>query len=211
MPATASSVKSIRTATMDDVPAIARVLGRAFYGDPLFRWFFPGNETRMARSIRMCALTAGFDLVPDGEAHVFETDEDGRRVVRGAGLWKPPGDDVKENATMLRSLPHLASMLGVRHLPRVMRYIADLKGSVPEEPHWHLRAMGTDPAARGTGVGSSLLRAGLAQADTDGVPVYLYTTNPANIGFYERFDFRVVRAVNDPDFPSTYCMLRPSV
>ncbi|HJE59897.1 MAG TPA: GNAT family N-acetyltransferase [Nocardiopsis listeri] len=211
MPATASSVKSIRTATMDDVPAIARVLGRAFYGDPLFRWFFPGNETRMARSIRMCALTAGFDLVPDGEAHVFETDEDGRRVVRGAGLWKPPGDDAKENATMLRSLPHLASMLGVRHLPRVMRYIADLKGSVPEEPHWHLRAMGTDPAARGTGVGSSLLRAGLAQADTDGVPVYLYTTNPANIGFYERFDFRVVRAVNDPDFPSTYCMLRPSV
>ncbi|MEU3310215.1 GNAT family N-acetyltransferase [Nocardiopsis sp. NPDC055551] len=211
MPATASSVKSIRTATMDDVPAIARVLGRAYHSDPLFRWFFPENETRMARSIRMCALTAGFDRVPGGDAHVFETDEDGRRVVRGAGLWKPPGDDAKEGATMLRSLPHLASMLGVRRLPRIMRYVAELKGSAPEEPHWYLRALGTDPAARGTGVGSSLVRAGLAQADSDGVPVYLDTTNPADIGFFERFEFRVVRAVNDPDFPSTYCMLRPAV
>ena len=153
MPATASSVKSIRTATMDDVPAIARVLGRAFYGDPLFRWFFPG--TRPAWRVPSgCApsprVSISFPTVRPTSSRPMRT---GAGWCAAPACGSLPATTPRRNATMLRSLPHLASMLGVRHLPRVMRYIADLKGSVPEEPHWHLRAMGTDPAARGTGVG----------------------------------------------------------
>ncbi|WP_316042335.1 hypothetical protein [Nocardiopsis sp. CNR-923] len=70
--------------------------------------------------------------------------------------------------------------------------------------------LGTDPVARGTGVGARLLCEGLARADADAVPVYLETTNPANIGYYEHHDFRVVRAVNQPSAPPAYCMLRPA-
>ncbi|GHC76850.1 N-acetyltransferase [Nocardiopsis terrae] len=209
--APATTVRSVRTATMDDVPEMARVLGRAFCEDPLFRWLFPDPHLRMARSVRLSALEAGFGYVPHGRADVFEADEEGRRIVRGAALWTPPGGNAESTATVLRSLPHLAALVGPGRLPEVMGYLAELKASAPEEPHWYLATLGTDPVARGAGVGSALLRAGLAQADSDGVAVYLETMNPSNIGYYERYDFRVVRSVNDPSFPSTYCMLRPAV
>lgn len=200
----------VRTATMDDVPGITRVLSRAFHNDPLFRWLFPEEERRLAQVARFSALFAGFDYVPGGHSHVVESHE-GRRVVRGAALWNPPAGKAEGTASLLRSLPHLVSLFGVRRMPEVARYFADLKASAPEEPHWYLAMLGTDPAARGRGVGTGLLQAGLAQADADGVPVFLETMNSANIGYYERYDFRVVRAVNDPNLPSTYCMMRPAV
>jgi hypothetical protein len=30
----------------------------------------------------------------------------------------------------------------------------------------------------------------------------------ANLAYFEKFGFRVVRVLNDPRFPSTYCLLR---
>lgn len=206
----ATTDKPIRTATMDDVPGVTRVLSRAFYNDPLLRWLFPDDNRRMGQTARLSALVTGFGYVPVGHTSVFEADED-RPVVRGAALWSSPEDGDGTPAFALRALPHLIPLVGLNRLPEILRYFAELKASAPEEPHWYLAMLATDPVARGTGVGSRLLRAGLAQADADGVPVYLETMNSANIGYYEKYDFRVVRAINDPDFPTTYCMLRPAV
>lgn len=211
MTPTATTVEPVRTAAMEDVPGVARVLGRALCEDPLLRWLFPEPDLRMARSVRMSALVAGFGYVPRGHTSVFEAEEAGRPVVRGAALWSPPAGDGEGLAFVLRALPHLAPLVGVNRLPEVLGYFAELRASAPQEPHWYLAVLGTDPVARGTGAGSRLLRAGLARADADGVPVYLETMNPADIGYYEKYDFRVMRAINDPDLPSTYCMLRPAV
>ncbi|MEU3016313.1 GNAT family N-acetyltransferase [Nocardiopsis sp. NPDC007018] len=209
----AATVESVRTATMNDVSGVARVLGRAFYHDPFFRWVFPDDNRRMAQTTRAFALIAGFGGVPEGRATVCEARErpGDAPVVCGAALWTPPGEPGERPSVMLRSLPHWITLVGLARLPEMLRYMMELRASSPEEAHWYLSSLGTAPAARGTGVGSRLLRAGLAQADADGVPVYLETMNSANIGYYERYDFRVVRAINDPAFPSTYCMLRPAV
>ena len=213
MTPTATTVKPVRTATMNDVPGVARVLSRAFCHDPFFRWVFPDDERRMAQTARAYALLAGFGSVPSGHTSVYESrGEEGRGpVVRGAALWTPPDVSGDSLPVMLRSLPHWLQLVGLARLPEIVRYLSELRASAPEEPHWYLGVLGTDPVARGTGVGSSLLRAGLAQADADGVPVYLETMNPANIGYYEKYDFRVGRAINGPDSPSAYCMLRPAV
>ncbi|WP_017597004.1 GNAT family N-acetyltransferase [Nocardiopsis lucentensis] len=201
----------VRTATMNDVARLVRVLGRAFQDDPLFRWFFPDGEDRLARSMRVCALNAGFGHVPGGTAWVHESRETagGTPVIGGAALWTPPGETAEGPLTALRSLPHWVRLMGVARVLRVFRFLGAVRATAPEEPHWYLAVLGTDPAVQGTGVGSRLLRDGLARADADGVPVYLETMNPANIGFYERHGFRVVRAVNEPSAPPTYCMLRP--
>jgi ribosomal protein S18 acetylase RimI-like enzyme len=208
-----ATTKSVRTATMDDVPEVARVLSRAFYHDPFFRWVFPDDNRRMGQTARAHALMAGFGNIPQGWTSVYESQEEpgSRPVVRGAALWVPPEAHGEGAAAALRSLPHWIQLVGLARLPEIVRYLSELKAAVPEEAHWYLSVLGTDPTARGTGVGSRLLRAGLAQADSDGVPVYLETMNSANIGYYEKYDFRVVRAINDPGFPSTYCMLRPAV
>lgn len=209
----ATTVKSVRTATMNDVPEVARVLSRAFYNDPFFRWMFPDDNRRMGQTARAYALMAGFGSIPSGYTSVHESREEAGRapVIRGAALWTPPGVPGDNPSVLLRSLPHWIQLVGLARIPEIVRYLSELKASAPEEAHWYLGVLGTDPVARGTGVGSRLLRAGLAQADADGVPVYLETMNSANIGYYEKYDFRVMRAINDPGFPSTYCMLRPAV
>lgn len=209
----ATTVKSVRTATMNDVPGVARVLSRAFYDDPFFRCLFPDDSRRMAQTARAYALIAGFGSIPRGYTSVHESREEPASVpvIRGAALWTPPDVPGDTPSVLLRSLPHWLQLVGLARLPEIARYLSELRACAPEEAHWYLSVHGTDPVARGTGVGSRLLRAGLAQADADGVPVYLETVNSAHIGYYETYDFRVVRAVNDPSFPSTYCMLRPAV
>ncbi|PWV44376.1 N-acetyltransferase [Nocardiopsis sp. L17-MgMaSL7] len=209
----AATVESVRTATINDVPGVARVLSRAFHNDPFFRWLFPDDNRRMAQSARAFALIAGFGSIPDGHTTVYEVKEDRGHppVVRGAALWTPPEASGERLPVVLRSLPHWLALVGLARVPEIVRYLGELRASAPEEAHWYLSVLGTAPVARGTGVGSRLLRAGLAQADADGVPVYLETMNSANIGYYEKYGFRVIRAINDPSFPSTYCMLRPSV
>ncbi|KOX20840.1 N-acetyltransferase [Nocardiopsis sp. NRRL B-16309] len=217
MPPT-STAEAVRTATMNDVPGVARVLGRAFANDPLPRWLFPDDDTRMARTVRLSAIVAGFGHVPRADASVVDaregtTDASGATaapVIRGAALWNPPEGGSEVTSFLVRSLPHLAALVGLRRVPEVVRYLGELAHSRPEEPHWYLSMLGTDPVARGTGVGSRLLRAGLARADADGVPVYLETMNSANLGYYEKFDFRVVRVLNDARYPSTYCLMRGS-
>ncbi|APC37333.1 GNAT family N-acetyltransferase [Nocardiopsis dassonvillei] len=209
---TPTAVQPVRTATMNDVPAVARVLGRALYHDPLFRWLFPDDDLRMAQNFRACALLAGFGHVPGGHATVAESPEGPARipVVRGAALWTPPGAGREGAAVPLRSLPHWFSLVGLSRLPELTWYNGEVRASVPEGPHWYLCVLGADPATDGTDTGARLLREGLARADADGVPVYLETADPADIGYYKDYDFRVVRAVHPPAAPSTYCMLRPA-
>ena len=61
-----------------------------------------------------------------------------------------------------------------------------LLGKVPQE-HWYLDFVGTSNKARGKGLGSLLLEAGLSH----GLPVYLESSNPRNLGFYKRHGFQV--------------------
>ena len=203
MPPT-STAEAVRTATMNDVPGVARVLGRAFANDPLPRWLFPADDTRMARTVRLSAIVAGFGHIPRADASVAESpstaspstasrkneppptdaaDAPSPPVIQGAALWNPPEGGSEGTSFLLRSLPHLAALVGVRRVPDVVRYLGEVAHSRPEEPHWYLSMLGTDPVARGTGVGSRLLRTGLARADADGVPVYLETMNSANLGY----------------------------
>lgn len=99
--------------------------------------------------------------------------------------------------------------MGLARLSEVIRYLGELRTSTPEEPHWCPSMLGTDPTARGGGVGTRSLREGLARADADGVPVYLETTNPTNIGRDESYGFRLLRAVHVPSAPAAYRMPRP--
>lgn len=209
----AATAPTVRSATMEDVPGVARSLGHAFWDDPLYRWLFPDVMTRRARTTRFHALFAGFAYVPDGTADVVEerVESPPRPVVRGAAWWDAPGHGAEARPSfLLRSLPHLAGMVGFSRLPAVSRYFARVGEARPVEPHWYLAAVGADPVAQGTGVGSALMRAGLERADADGLPVFLETMSPDNLPFYERYGFRVTRVLDETGTPTAYSMLRPA-
>ncbi|MDE3721185.1 GNAT family N-acetyltransferase [Nocardiopsis sp. N85] len=208
---TTTLTRTVRPATMGDPPGVARVLGRAFREDPLFRWMFPDDMRRIARTTRASALMAGFSYVPLGYSAVVEAHEDAARgpVIRGVALWSAPDGSAEGTKDALRALPHWLGLLGPRRFARTMHYFSALKAHVPHEPHWYLSMLGADPAVPGSGAGTLLLRAGLERAGTGRVPVFLETMNPADLGYYARFGFEVTATVAEPDTPVTHLLVRP--
>lgn len=61
-------------------------------------------------------------------------------------------------------------------------------------PGWRLRGMATHRERRGCGIGSALLRAGLAAAADAGVALVWCNARTSAVGFYERFGFVVSSA-----------------
>ena len=84
-----------------------------------------------------------------------------------------------------------------------------MKEHHPEEPHWYLAIIGSDPTVRGTGLGQALMRSRLDRCDAEYAPAYLESSNPDNIPYYERFGFEVNGELRLPDGgPSLWPMWR---
>jgi ribosomal protein S18 acetylase RimI-like enzyme len=77
----------------------------------------------------------------------------------------------------------------------------------PREPHWYLATLGVDPLAQGRGVGTALLAQWLESVDADALPAWLETDRQANVGFYRRAGFEVVRRTEVLGTP-VWCMVR---
>jgi ribosomal protein S18 acetylase RimI-like enzyme len=69
----------------------------------------------------------------------------------------------------------------------------------PDEPHWYLMLIGSDPSVRGAGFGQALMRSRLDRCDAEGVPAYLENSNPRNESYYLRFGFEVTGEIKLPD------------
>ena len=187
-------VYSIRRARPDEAPAIASTFARAFADDPLMRWFvgdthrYPGF---FAQSLRHLAFPA------DGAW----TTEGGEAVA----IWLAPEQAKPSIARQLAMLPSLLRTCRGR-TARVLRTLAITGRHHPPEPAWYLLGLGA--ANPGKGHGSALLAALLVQADEDGRPSYLESSNPRNLAFYERFGFVAATPIELPNGPSIMPMLR---
>ncbi len=193
----------VRKATVEDRQGVVETLSSAFSGDALVRFLFPADETWANRA----ALFFGhyFDVRMAG-GEVFVCGDDG---VAGASLWNPPGGNrlgdefVEEHwqRTVVRAVDR----------DEVARYEAFkkvLEAMTPEEPHWYLGLLGTDPARQRTGVARALLAPMLTRADADDVPVFLETGMPGNIAIYERFGFKSIADADVPGGPRLWGLVR---
>jgi predicted N-acetyltransferase YhbS len=69
----------------------------------------------------------------------------------------------------------------------------------PEEPHWYLAIIGSDPDVRGKGFGQVLMQSRLDRCDAEHAPAYLESSNPANVPYYQRFGFEATGEITLPD------------
>ncbi|MFJ3201519.1 GNAT family N-acetyltransferase [Streptomyces sp. NPDC086989] len=182
-----SMTNTPKTATIDDAATIGRTLARAFGDDPMMRWFFPGDASREAGLGRYFTTLFTRQYLRHGVCEYTES---------AAAFWVPPGaqDKAVPDAETVREL---SGILGDR-APLFRQAAEEAAGSGPQEPHWYLAVVGADPAAQGQGHGAALLRSGLARADAAGLPVYLESSKPANLPFYEHFGFAVLGEVRLP-------------
>ncbi|MEU6315662.1 GNAT family N-acetyltransferase [Streptomyces sp. NPDC047014] len=170
-----------KPATLDDTRLVSHTLAAAFDDDPMMRWFFPDAATREAGLRRYFTTLFTRQYVHHGVCE---------RTGAATAFWVSPEghDKAVPDAETVRELQDI---LGDRaELFRAA--VEEAAKHAPGEPHWYLAVIGADPAARGQGHGAALLRSGLAQADAAGLPVYLESSKPDNLPFYEHFGFTLL-------------------
>ncbi|MGW7438420.1 GNAT family N-acetyltransferase [Streptomyces sp. NPDC054849] len=196
----------IRCARPAESGAIAALLARAFADDPVMLWMIPdscGRERKIARYFRL----AQRQQRPRAGAVRVAATSGGRLLA--AALWSGPGRWKPSAGQELAAMPGYARVFGVRGMPRAADVQNSLHEAHPDEPHWYLPTLGTDPANQGAGVGSALVREQLAHCDRLGQAAYLETGKASNVPFYERFGFRVTHEIRLPDEgPTLWSMWR---
>jgi GNAT superfamily N-acetyltransferase len=167
-------------ASAEHEAAAAAVLADAFYDDPVVAWMYPNAAKRRERFGGTCRRMLAITRLRN---HVLRTDTDG-----ACAFWMPPGEPPLTVREQLRvSLPSLPGL--ARRLPQTFALLDLMDRKHPEEPHWYLFLVGSDPAQRGQGHGLAVIRPVLEECDRDGVPAYLENSNPINTPYYERLGF----------------------
>ncbi len=194
-----------RPARKSDIRELSRTIGRAFYDDPVMEWVFPDASARLAQLVRMFATMTRFHHLAGGGVEVA-CDGPG---IGAAALWDPPNRWQHTGREQLAMMPHFIRVFGLRSAKA--RAIQEfMKREHPEEPHWYLAAIGSDPSVRGQGFGQALMRSRLDRCDAEYCPAYLESSKPENVPYYERFGFTVTQEMQLPGGgPPLWAMRRP--
>ncbi|MGQ0584623.1 MAG: GNAT family N-acetyltransferase [Reyranella sp.] len=188
--------KTVETASTGDEAAAIATLTLAFAVDPMTRWSWPHPRAYL-EAFPKFARAFGGAAFAKGSAHRVDG-------CAGVALWLPPGvepDGAALGALMQSTITGPALMDGAGIMQQMMAFH-------PEEPHWYLPLIGIDPQHQGRGLGGALLDHALALADRDGVPAYLESSNPRNIGLYERHGFEQLGRIQNGSSPTLVPMLR---
>jgi ribosomal protein S18 acetylase RimI-like enzyme len=192
---------ALRRARAADVPALARMLARAFLDDPVASWAWRPDALRLAALERFQEIRLRQLLL---EEEVWTAGE-----LACAALWAPPGrwrQSPREEISLGRCFlpPRLLA-----RMPLVALGWHNLERQHPSGPdHWYLAVLGTDPDSQGQGLGSHVLSAVLERCDADGVGAYLESSKRRNVDFYARHGFRVRHELRLLRGPSVWSMWR---
>ena len=184
----------VRPLGRSDVRGAARVLAKAFYDDPVTSWMLPDDSSRLTALTRAFAPLARHHFLPRAGSEVGVRDG----VVGAATLWDPPGQRKPGLVEQLITTPTMLWAFRSR-VPASMRVMELMEKHHPEEPHWYLMLIGSDPAVRGAGFGHALMRSRLDRCDAEGSPAYLENSNPKNEAYYLRFGFEIMGEIKLPD------------
>ena len=192
---------SVRKVTLEDVPRLALVLGRAFDSDPPMRWFLRDDERRVELARQMFdVMLRAVHLTRDA---CYTTEQ-----VSGGALWVPPGRWRLGFWQQVRLLPGMVRVFG-RDLPRAQRGLAVMDTGHPRRPHWYLDSLGVEPESQGRGVGSALMQPVLERCDRERMPAYLNAGSSRSRDLYLRHGFHVMEEFRLPeDGPPLWRMWR---
>lgn len=176
--------------------AALSVLVLAFATDPAARWSWPRPGDYL-RNLPLLARAFGGKSFALGTADAIDG-------LAGVALWLPPGVTSDEEA--LGALIERTAPASVQQDAAAMG--EQMASHHPKEPHWYLPLIGVDPARQGRQLGNKLLAHALARCDADHLPAYLESSNPRNLGFYQRHGFEPLGRIQAGSSPTLVPMLR---
>jgi ribosomal protein S18 acetylase RimI-like enzyme len=176
------SPQLVRRATPADAEAIADTLGVAFLDCEWSRWAVPADG-RLRRLRALHLLYAGLSGTQAGTTWV--TDD-----VSSVASWVAPGSPPPPAWLRERLDREVPDLFGDRHeaLDALDGETAQLR---PAEPHWYLATVGTRPERRRQGLGTLVIRPGLAICDETSMQAAVETSSETNVALYERLGFNI--------------------
>lgn len=184
---------------------VADILTDAFVDEPGLNWWLKqGAQKQRARARFFRAVVR--DVVSPRRELWMSGDE-------AAAVWCPPGAAAFEMSPLKELLltPFWLAIAGREGMRRAASFGAALAEHHPEVPHAHLVFLGVRGRAQGRGLGSALLKAGLAAVDAAGLPAYLEATLERNVRLYLRHGFEVTAEFDAPGGgPHVWAMVRPA-
>ncbi len=195
------------TLTSERFDAIIEPMVKAFWAYPETLHLLP-DEHRRRRVLPRYLLSDVRDAARFATLRVAELNG----TIVGAAAWIPPEAYPvswrRQMAQIIDLLP--AVPWGWRAAREAQRGQAANRGHHRvHPPHFYLRAIGVDPSFHGQGLGSSLVAPVLEMAERQGVGCFLQTATPDNVGWYERFGFKVAAAYRPtPQWPEVWAMWR---
>jgi ribosomal protein S18 acetylase RimI-like enzyme len=166
---------------------VVELLAAAYIQNPLHLAAFPGSdEARLDSNRRLfCLATSGMLQgtwlgVKDGDALLG--------VLHHAcspACAPPPQAREQLGTVMTASLGEAGD--------RVAQWFKSWFEVHPGGDHWHVGPFGVTPDCQGRGIGSLLMAECCRRIDAARGIGYLETDEPENVGFYEKFGFRVTR------------------
>jgi ribosomal protein S18 acetylase RimI-like enzyme len=172
------------------LPEAARTLAAAMAGTPWIRWALaeePRDLERLYAFYVALAVRCGeVWITPAADAVACWTHSE--RDADAAALFSDP------------AAPHPTE--------REQRAAALLAEHAHEGPHWRLAAVAVAPDRQRRGLGTAVLQPRLAACDDEAAVATLETSDPANVGFYQRLGFAVTAELDIPAGPRTWLMRR---
>ena len=177
-------------------------LAAAFQSDPAVSWIIRDPAERARRLPRM------FDWLFDD--HLRHGMMLGTPDCVAVTFWRLPGK-VHHHDPLWP--PHLAQLLRIFGLTifRASKVGDAIAAHLPPGEDWlYLRYAGVRPDHQGQGLGGTVIRAGLAEAERRGIGALLETATPVNVGIYLRLGFAVRQEWDvGPQAPHFWTMINP--
>jgi ribosomal protein S18 acetylase RimI-like enzyme len=187
---------AVSTLDSGDEPRAVATVVSAFAADPVERWLYPADEEYERHFAKFVAAFGG-RAFEEGTACAL----DGGAAV---ALWLAPG--VAPGAYAVARV--LGETVAEGKQGELFGVLEQMGEAHPVEPHWYLPWLAVEPGRQGGGLGGRLLAHCLTIVDDSGLPAFLETPNPRNVGLYERHGFEVVAVTEAPSCPPLTSMLR---
>jgi len=198
-------MSDVRPAGLEDRDLVARIAAEGFFDDPVMGWVFREPERRLAQ---LASVMGGLfdDMVPDrGTVHLLDA--------ACTALWRRPDfDEVRPASERMHDAEPppepVVDLFTDEEVERLTILGTVMAEGHPHERHWYLNVVSTLPSRQSQGLGKAILGPVLDDADDNGWPCYLESSNPRNVSLYLRHGFVETGQLPLPDGPSLTQMWR---
>jgi len=190
-----------RRVSEEEYEKISEILAEAFFEDPMVKYVFKDRERKDIRRL-YGVMTKAYAQTSD----IYFDSEEPYGMIQWIDSEKEPGVIAWLRSGAIRMIASPISSLF--RLMKTGMEIAKIQKECMKEHNLHLILLAVLPRKQGMGIGKKLMNLFIQEADSRGLPCYLETQNPSNLGFYESFGFSIVREVEISSELKSWSMIR---